>query len=379
MRPPRLGAISPARPSPGRAEAAPGAVAAAHDHRPYRQRDQDGGERYPQVERLAGERPAEEHRDHRVDERVGRDPRRAGDAQQPDVGAVGDERAEDDQVGEARERAGGGAGQGQLAQLAARGAEDQQRRAAGEHLHRRPLAVRLRRRQVAGQERARGPGGRGPEQDEGRAPGDAAAGDPPAGLHQHGHSREADHEPDQGEPRGPLAAGTGGVEEHHPERHGGDDQGRQARRHELLGPDDAAVAAAEHEAAGHRRRRPVPPLGRTGPPPPDGVQQPAGDEKPGARHQERRQGLHREADGEVGRAPDHVDGQKGRHDQRGSRGRRPRLVHAFSLPAVAVQRHPNPAPEDRGQDTRFEPRSSRCRFATPEGGASAGGPPPGAT
>jgi hypothetical protein len=98
------------------------------------------------------------------------------------------------------------------------------------------------------------------------------------------------------------------IEEQEPRRKDGDDQRRRPGRDGLLGPRHPAVTQDELE---YRRDGRVPPMPGRGHRPAraatEGEKDRSRDEEPRAGHQERRKGIDRQPDGQVGRAPQHVN------------------------------------------------------------------------
>jgi len=84
---------------------APRARSLAGDQQRNRRQDQHRRHSNSPAERLASERPSQQHGNHRVDEGVGRGDRRPGRSQEEAIGREREDRAEQDEVGEGGERA----------------------------------------------------------------------------------------------------------------------------------------------------------------------------------------------------------------------------------------------------------------------------------
>src|SRR6185436_14085484 len=99
----------------------------------------------------------------------------------------------------------------------------------------------------------------------------------------------------------------------HPERHGGDEDRGQAARQRLFRPDDAAVSKPDEKHAEHRQRPPM--RGRRDDLPADFEYREdhrAGNRPPESRHEERRNRLNSDANGEVSRPPQEAHGHPGK-------------------------------------------------------------------
>ena len=113
----------------------PAAVALPRHHYRHRCHDHRRGKERPRAEALVAKRPPQEHGDDGVDERVGGDPRRGGDAEKPGVGSQCDQGPEHHQIrqcktGEQRDLV-----QSQPGPLATRRAHCQQQGRPHQHLH----------------------------------------------------------------------------------------------------------------------------------------------------------------------------------------------------------------------------------------------------
>ena len=141
------------------------------------------------------------------------------------------------------------------------------------------------------------------------------------------------HQPDEAEQPGrPPRRGPGRLppwrsqsKQHHPERHGRDQQRREPGVHAAAPPTPRRrCRPSSSSAADQRRRAPVDAARpRRAAPARPAVEQRAGDQEAHAGHQERRQRLDREADRQIGRSPDHVDGAQRQRQLAAGRAKRP--------------------------------------------------------
>ena len=156
-------------------------------------------------------------------------------------------------------------------------------------------------------------------------------------------------------------------EDDDPQRDRRDDEGRQTGRCLLFRQRHEPVSAGEEQdSEDERGQKLAPPHPQPRPAavePDPAVQDPAREQEPEARGQERRHGLDHHLDGEIGRAPDEVDGRQGRNDER--------LVPVYlvALPdqAQALEREEVVHPLDRARVRRDQVGEAAGRDA----GASA--------
>ena len=165
-------------------------------------------------------------------------------------------------------------------------------------------------------------------------------------------ARREDGEPSEPEgeagrrPEGQALPEEHAVHEGHPERHGGHDQRRDPGVDVLLGPHDPAVAAEEQCPPDDGRGPPLPP-GRpfvhgVASPQRPAIEDGAREDEPDAGHEERRHGPDRDSDGQVGRAPDDVQGEQREPDGEGRN--RPGLLRcrgAFERASRGVTARPD--------------------------------------
>jgi hypothetical protein len=141
-----------------------------------------------------------------------------------------------------------------------------------------------------------------------------AAAREPAGRDEERDAPQSHREPEQHDAVRPLPA-VQPVEHRHPDGDGRDDERGDSGRHALLRPRDQAVASEQHQRADDRGGDPLAPLRRGGAAQSQpSVQQQAGRQVARARQQERRNRLDADADPEVRRAPEHVDGREREHE-----------------------------------------------------------------
>ena len=258
------------------------------------------------ADRLAGEGPAEQDGHGGVDVGVGRDEdARSAAAQEPAVRGEGDDRAEDDEIGERGERAGRDRGRVDAAELSHRHSRDGKERRSAEHLHRRRQERRRGKRRDARIRRAGGPGKRGAEDDRGTDRIEMCA----LADEQHDSEQAGGNSGECAERQ--LDAEEGAVEDRREQRHACHEQRRQPGGDPLLGPGDAARVDEQEQPADDRRGRPLT-ASRTRPAqvaPPRGpaVEERPRQPEPNREHQQRRQGLVGDGDREVRRSPDDVD------------------------------------------------------------------------
>ncbi len=137
---------------------------------------------------------------------------------------------------------------------------------------------------------------------------------------QHRHAAKAGEDADPGGPRWSSAVRPQPVEQSHPERQHGDRERGQSRRHDLFGPDHAAVTAQQHQRAGDDGDVPLlPGRERAAAKFRPGDEDRAGENEAATGHEERRKGFNRDADGEIGRAPDEIDGAEAEDQPGGAR------------------------------------------------------------
>ena len=250
---------------------------------------------------------AERDRDDGIDVGVRRHLADRGVLQQPHVRGVADQRAEEDEVPPAEDRAGRPLGR---LEVRCEQTDREQEEAARQHLERRRGERVLRHRQAAREIRADRPGDRGAD-DEGE-PGRARSS---SRLEEDRDADEADRDADQGAPGGPVAAGES--QRHDEERHRRDHERGKSDRHLLLGDEEQGVRAGQQQAdqrsggqlgPRHAQRREAAP-----PRDPAGHERPGHEEPPGHGEQ-RRDRLTGELDPEVRRSPDDVDGPEGDPD-----------------------------------------------------------------
>ena len=304
----------------------------AHDER-HRGHDHGGADERERRDLLRQHDPAEEDGDHRVHVRVRRDPGHGRVLEQPGVGGVRHDRADEDEVGEGPQRLGRQPAPVDVAELARDRPGHHHEESGDRHL----VAGRDERivRQVdpARGDRARGPRDRGDHHEE--EPGEAHARRLLTGQQQQRHADEPDRDARERGPAGVLAEQR--AQDDDPQGDRGDQQRRQAGRDVLFGHRHETVAAGREQRADDRRgdelaardaQRPAAHAQH-------GEHQAAGhgEAQPGA--QQRRDGPHHDADRQVGRAPDHVDRpQAGPHLPRG-RGERRRGRGALAHHAKA--------------------------------------------
>ena len=164
---------------------------------------------------------------------------------------------------------------------------------------------------------------------------DAAAGAAVRHLrpHQHHDAGEAERKPGQRSLREPLAIRQQPLDQRRPERRGRDQHRRQSARDELLRVDHEAVADDVHQEAKQGERRPQPRLRQAAPAREHQRRQHhAGRHPSQARDEQHRNGLERDVNRQIGRAPDDADG-----DERDVGERlRSRAVTARSGPFLSV-------------------------------------------
>src|SRR5258708_17200324 len=271
------------------------------DHRAARQHPG----RYP----LAQEPPAEQDRDPRVDVGVGAGDRGPGVPEEPDVSAERQQRAEYHQVGQGHQGLPGHALEVDSAELPGENREQQQRAPTGEHLHPGRDHRPPRQRGTPGVHRSRRPGDGG-AQDHERAEKVATSG----GLYQQANPDDPQDQPHGDRPAEPIVAGEM-CEQHHPKRHAGNQQGCDTGGDELLAPGHTAIPAGEQQHADDRSRHPLAaPRAVAG-----GVATPhrpceekrARDGETRRGHQQRWDGVDRDADAEVGGSPNQVQRSQG--------------------------------------------------------------------
>ena len=231
--------------------------------------------------------------------------------QQPDECRERHQRAEDDEIRERQHRCGRERVGTECAQLARGGTREAEARAARQHLHAgrdEGLPGQGRR---AGVDRSRCPRPRRAQAGEGPEQVDTAR---LGAAEQHGDAGEAEAEPDDGTTR-EAPAEQQPLQQGNPEREHGDEERRHARGDAALRPYDGAVPAQEecraHDGGGTPLRQAdglrAPVAARCG----EGGEEGAGDQETHRGRREGRQGVDRHADGEIGRAPDHVhDGER---------------------------------------------------------------------
>ena len=317
--------------------------------------DRERRDHGPRGHAFRGERPAQEDRDDRVHVGVRRDARRRRGAEQEDVRRETEQRARHDEVEEREERSARDGGDREAVPLAEQRRDSEEDGAAGDHLHRRRHQRRRGKLRAPGIEGTERPQERrrqqraGAEQVHVRAPGELSRSD------EERQAPEARRQADEHDPVRPPPV-LDPVEDGHPDRHAGDDQGRQPRRHALLGPAHQAVAAEEHQRADRRGGTPVAALRRrSAPQAQPAEEQDAGRQVPQPRHQEGRNRLDAEADREVRRAPEDVDGRERQHELRagGGAAEGARVRHGASpapwrIRSRRLRRRGPPPPRRRG-------------------------------
>jgi hypothetical protein len=132
---------------------------------------------------------------------------------------------------------------------------------------------------------------------------------------QQGDADKAQRQPSDAQRRRTRATGAYPVEQRDVDGRHRHDERRQPRRNILLSPGHAAIAREQQEPTQDERCVPVHQLRSFC----AAQEEPAEDQRPGdeearARHQQRRHRLDRHADGEIGGAPDDIDGEEGGAD-----------------------------------------------------------------
>ena len=215
-----------------------------------------------------------------------------------------------------------------------READRQEDQPSGEHLEGRRDEGVAGERDPRGEVRAGRPGDRR----DGRQR-DAPPRRPALGTEEDRDADEADEHADDREPRRALAAGQ--AQQHDEQRHRGDDQRCDSRRHRSLRDEEQAVRPGQQQAdqRGARELAPGDPQRMSSlSPRDDGGHERAGEDEPRRHGAERRDGVARDLDPEIRRAPDHVDGGKGRPGPR---------CHRFSVSAAPAASRA--IPSARGQ------------------------------
>ena len=261
-------------------------------------------------------------RDHRVHEGVGRDERDRRNTKQPHVGGVADQGAGDDEIGEREHGFPRDLVEADPEEIARQHREDEEDYAAGEHLHGRSHQGPLRNVGGAAEERAGRPEHRGEQEhrDAERVRSTRA----PDRSHEDDDPDEADDGSRDDGP-GQHHAEEQPTNDRDPQWQGGDDERRDPRGDGLLADRHEAVAARQQEApddggvAPLATSRPIP--GRISPADGGHVQQRSRDEEADGGLRQRWDRLHGDPNGEIGRAPDEVQGDQGDADPDRRRGR----------------------------------------------------------
>jgi len=279
--------------------------------------DQGRAEADRERDLLAEQRRAQHDRDERVHVLVRDDLLDRRVPEQPGVRREADQRADDAEVEPRGDRRKAEPGRLDGAELAGRGAEDEQEDAGAQHLPGGRDEAVARQRQPVPEERAERPrDARGQHE---REPGGARTARDP-GDDDQAEPDEPGEDAHAGGDRHPLARQR--AEEDHLERHRPGDHRGDARVDPRLGERDHADAEGEQREAEERRGGELAARHPDAPPAQDEDQrqQAAGEQEARARREQRRQRLHGDLDREVRRPPDQVDGPEGGEQLPGSGG-----------------------------------------------------------
>ncbi len=276
------------------------------DHEHHRHDDHQTAHDLARGQMLAGEQHAEHHCHHRVDVCVGGYQRGRGVRQGVDVRAERDDGSEDHQVAERQPGLRADIGEVQPGELTAPGRDHDQGGAARDHLDERHHRRFSGNRGSGDEQGTRRPAERRQQDEQRIGQVDVPTG---PGQQQQGQAAQPDEHTGDGEQRSPVADETAQHDE--PQRDDGHQQCGQTGRQSRLGEYDHAVTAGKHQ---HSADCGI--ANALGVDPPGGGPQPyasrdaeddPGEEEPNRRRRERRHRLHRPANREVCRPPQHVN------------------------------------------------------------------------
>ena len=269
-----------------------------------------------------GQQVAQQDCHQRVDIGISGNQGRRRNPQQPGIGSETYQRAENDQVAQAQQRAGRNRPQVDPPPFPAQRAQQQQAGSAHQHLHTGTQQRRGRQPGAAAVERT----GRPRESSHGQHqrpqrinfPGQTAQ----AGrADQQADAQKSEYYPRCRQPAAALVRRSPSqvsltrpqrVQQHHPQRYRAHQQRCHTRIDELFRPHDAPVAAHQQQHPHDGSRAPFHPLrGSIPAQAAKGIQDGPGDQETGRGHQEGRQGLDGKTDSQVSRPPHDINRQHG--------------------------------------------------------------------